>query len=94
MVINIRKYAKEAIVIVGTPTWSQDVDVASMSPIKNSKNIMYAIHFYAATHQDYYMNKVKKAISWDNVGPTVTYFVTAFTRTFNSLVDNIDWDIL
>ena len=36
------------------------------------------------------LKKVKKAISWDNVGPTVTYFVTAFTRTFNSLVDNID----
>ena len=59
----IRKNAKKSIIIVGTPTWSQDVDVASMSPIKNSKNIMYAIHFYAATHQDYYMNKVKKAIS-------------------------------
>lgn len=40
------------------------------------------------------LKKVKKAISWDNVGPTVTYFVTAFTRTFNSLVDNIDWDLL
>ena len=36
------------------------------------------------------LEKVKKAISWDNVRPTVTYFVTAFTRTFNSLVDNID----
>lgn len=40
------------------------------------------------------LEKVKKAISWDNVRPTVTYFVTAFTRTFNSLVDNIDWDLL
>ena len=40
------------------------------------------------------LKKVKKAISWDNVGPTVTYFVTGFTRTFNSLVDNIDWDLL
>lgn len=40
------------------------------------------------------LKKIKKAISWDNVGPTVTYFVTGFTRTFNSLVDNIDWDLL
>lgn len=40
------------------------------------------------------LEKVKKAISWDNVRPTVTYFVTAFTRTFNSLVDNIDWELL
>lgn len=27
------------------------------------------------------LKKVKKAISWDNVGPTVTYFVTAFRKT-------------
>ena len=40
------------------------------------------------------MAKIKEAISWENVGPTVTYFVTAFTTTFNSLVDHLDWDLL
>lgn len=58
----IRKNAKKSIIIVGTPTWSQDVDVASISPIRNVKNVMYAFHFYAATHQEYYMEKVEKAI--------------------------------
>lgn len=29
----IRKYAPNAIVIVGTPTWSQDVDIAAQDPI-------------------------------------------------------------
>ena len=47
----IRKYDNKAIVIVGTPTWSQDVDEAAKSPIQ-AKNIMYAFHFYAATHGD------------------------------------------
>lgn len=37
---------------------------------------------------------VYDAISWKNVGPKVTEFCDAFTRTFNSLVDNIDWDIM
>jgi len=58
----IRKYDKKAIVIVGTPTWSQDVDVAAESPLKGYKNVMYAFHFYAATHQDSYREKVQKAI--------------------------------
>lgn len=34
------------------------------------------------------------AISWDNVGPKVTKPVTAFTATFNSMVKNIDWDLM
>lgn len=40
------------------------------------------------------MAKVKDAISWEKVGPQITYFVNAFTTTFNSLVDNLDWDLL
>lgn len=34
------------------------------------------------------------AISWDNVGPKITYFANAFTTTFNSLVDNVDWNLM
>lgn len=40
------------------------------------------------------LQKVYDAISWDNVGPKITYFVNAFTQSFNSLVDNLDWDLL
>lgn len=40
------------------------------------------------------LQKIYDAINWDNVGPNITYFVNAFTETFNSLVDNIDWDLL
>lgn len=40
------------------------------------------------------MAKIKEVISWENVGPEVTYFVTAFTSTLNSLVDNIDWNLM
>lgn len=40
------------------------------------------------------LQKIYNAINWNNVGPKITYFVNAFTRTFNSLVDHIDWDLL
>lgn len=59
----IRKNDKNAIIIVGTPNWSQDVDIVSEDPITGYDNIMYAVHFYAATHKDDLRNKVKTAIS-------------------------------
>jgi endoglucanase len=58
----IRTNNKNAIVIVGTPNWSQDVDVASKSPITGYKNIMYTVHFYAATHQQSYRDKCETAL--------------------------------
>lgn len=69
---DITKYAKEiipviranspnAVIIVGTPTWSQDVDIAAESPLPYD-NIMYTLHFYSATHKQSYRDKLKKAI--------------------------------
>ncbi len=71
---QIKKYAEEvipvikankedAIIIVGTPTWSQDVDVAAEDPIEGYSNIMYSLHFYAATHKDNIRDKFNKAHS-------------------------------
>ncbi|MBO4766647.1 MAG: cellulase family glycosylhydrolase [Lachnospiraceae bacterium] len=58
----IRKNDKDAIIIVGTPTWSQDVDIAAKNPVKGYDNIMYALHFYAGTHKDSLRSKMKTAI--------------------------------
>lgn len=58
----IRNNDPDAIIIVGTPTWSQDVDVAAQNPITGYDNIMYAVHFYAATHTDNIRNKVTTAL--------------------------------
>ena len=40
------------------------------------------------------LQKIYEVINWENVGPQITYFVTAFTGAFNGLVDNLDWDLL
>jgi len=58
----IRANDADAIIIVGTPTWSQDVDIAAKDPIKGHTNIMYALHFYAGTHKDSLRSKMKTAI--------------------------------
>jgi endoglucanase len=57
----IRKYDQNNIIIVGTPTWSQDVDKAALNPIQGN-NIMYTLHFYAGTHGEELRNKAKIAV--------------------------------
>ncbi|MCR5202076.1 MAG: glycoside hydrolase family 5 protein [Lachnospiraceae bacterium] len=57
----IRKNDKRGIIIVGSSTWSQDVDVTAQSPLKG-KNIAYSLHFYAATHKDWNRQKLTTAV--------------------------------
>ena len=50
-VIPIIRENSNNIIIVGTPTWSQDVDKAADNPIEFD-NITYALHFYSGTHKE------------------------------------------
>ena len=61
VIAAIRENDPDNIIIVGTPTWSQDVDVASLNPI-NGDNIMYTLHFYAGSHGEDHMDKVRTAV--------------------------------
>lgn len=48
----IRENDEDAVILVGTPNWCQYVDQAAADPITEWDNIMYTLHFYAATHKD------------------------------------------
>jgi endoglucanase len=56
----IRKHSSN-VIVVGTPTWSQDVDIAAAKPIAGP-NIAYALHFYAGTHGASLRTKAEKAM--------------------------------
>ena len=58
----IRANAPEAVILVGTPHWDQDIDLAVADPIKNRTNIMYTVHFYAGTHGQELIAKADKAL--------------------------------
>lgn len=62
MISVIRKYDKDAVIIVGTNTWSQEVDEVIGKQCSDS-NCIYAVHFYAATHKDALRNRVRKALA-------------------------------
>ena len=58
---SIRSYDKDAVILIGTPNWSQDVDEAVKDPVTGYDNIMYTLHFYAETHKEDLQNKLKSA---------------------------------
>ncbi|TCL56670.1 endoglucanase [Kineothrix alysoides] len=57
----IRANDENAVIIVGTPTWSQDIDKAAASPLEYD-NVMYALHFYAATHTDWLRERLESCL--------------------------------
>ena len=58
----IRANAPKAVVLCGTPNWSQDVDLAAADPL-DIENVMYSLHFYAATHKDGLRDKAEAAMA-------------------------------
>jgi endoglucanase len=77
---TIKAYAEEIIpeirehsdnlIVVGTRTWSQNVDEASLDPI-DDPNVAYSFHFYVGSHGDYVRSLAETAL--DN---GVALFVT------------------
>ena len=47
---EIRKYDPDNIILMGCPHWDQDIHIVAKDPIKSISNLMYTLHFYAATH--------------------------------------------
>jgi endoglucanase len=58
----IRENDSNNIILVGSPHWDQDVDLPAEDPILGYNNIMYTMHFYAATHGKDLRDKTDEAI--------------------------------
>lgn len=58
----IRANAPDAVILVGTPNWSQYVNEAAADLITEYDNLMYTLHFYAATHTGFLRNMMAEAI--------------------------------
>lgn len=57
----IRVQKPDAVILVGTPTWSQEIDKAAASPL-TFDNVMYTLHFYAGTHKDDLRNRLETCV--------------------------------
>ena len=57
----IRENDEDAVILVGTPMWCQNIDQAADSPLEFD-NVMYTLHFYAATHTDELRSRLENAV--------------------------------
>jgi aryl-phospho-beta-D-glucosidase BglC (GH1 family) len=62
VISKIRAIDPDNLIIVGTQTWSQDVDKAAADPIKGFSNIAYTLHFYAGSHKQDLRDKAQAAM--------------------------------
>ncbi|HOD10375.1 MAG TPA: glycoside hydrolase family 5 protein [Flavobacterium sp.] len=58
----IRKNDEKNIILVGCPRWDQDIHLPAANPIKGFDNLMYTVHFYAATHEKWLRDRTDDAI--------------------------------
>lgn len=60
---TIRAIEPDNIILVGTPHWDQDIHLAADDPITGFENLMYTLHFYAATHKAELIERGNYALS-------------------------------
>ena len=83
-IINaIRSIDPDNLIVVGTPEWSQRVDLAAADPIIGYSNIAYTLHFYTVYHQQWLRNRASAALE-----SGIALFVTEWGSIGYSLVDS------
>lgn len=84
VVAAIRAHDPDNIVVLGTRSWSQDVDEAAADPVAGT-NLAYTLHFYAASHKQPYRDKAQRALDRG-----IALFVTEYGTTQASGDESID----
>lgn len=95
-VVNaIRFHDNNNIIILGTEHWSQYVDEASLDPL-DGENLVYALHYYAASHKEEIRNRARIALDNDIALFVSEYGTTEYTG--DGIVDEEEsrewWDFL
>lgn len=85
----LRRNAPDAVVVVPTPRWDQDIHLAAADPIVSDNNIVYSVHYYAATHGDWLRDRVQKAV--DSGLPVFMAECAAMEHTGDGELDPESW---
>ena len=62
LIKTIRAIDPDNIILVGSPHWDQDINLPAADPIKGYSNLMYTVHFYAATHKQELRDRTDAAL--------------------------------
>jgi hypothetical protein len=83
IIATIRSIDPDNLIVVGTPEWSQRVDLAAADPITGYSNIAYTLHFYTIYHQQWLRDRASAALE-----SGIALFVTEWGSIGYSLVDS------
>ena len=86
VIAGIRAYDPDNIIIVGCPYWDQKIREVADAPLTGYSNIMYTVHFYAASHGQWLRNDCAYALS-----KNIPVFVTECNGSEASGSGHIDY---
>jgi len=90
IVSQIRAIDPYNIILVGNPDWDQDINTVADDPLTGFKNIMYTVHFYAATHKQWLRDRcdyvLKKGI------PIFISESAGMEASGNGAIDDEEWN--
>jgi endoglucanase len=90
VIATIRAIDPDNIILVGNPHWDQDIHLVADDPIKNATNIMYTVHFYAATHKKELRDRTDYAL-----GKGIPVFISesaGMEASGNGPIDEAEWE--
>lgn len=87
---TIRAIDSDNVILVGTPHWDQDVDIAANNPIMGVENVMYTLHFYAATHKQELRDKAQYAL--DKKLPLFVSECASMEATGDGPINKQEWN--
>lgn len=90
LIAAIRAIDPDNIILVGHPHWDQDIHIVADDPIKGATNIMYTVHYYAATHKQWLRDRTDAAIQ-----KGIPIFISesaGMEATGNGPLDEAEWN--
>ena len=80
----------EPLILMGCPSWDQRIDFPAADPIEGYDNLMYTVHFYAATHKDDLRAATLKAVEGGT--PVFISECAACEASGNGEMDMASWE--
>jgi len=85
----IRAHDPDNIILIGSPNWSQDLHIVADDPIEGFDNLMYTLHFYAATHKKWLRDRADYAM--EKGIPIFVSECASMLATGDGAIDHVSW---
>ena len=100
----IRAIDPDNLIVVGTPEWSQRIDLAAADPIIGFPNIAYTLHFYTVYHHQWLRDRASAALDdgiaifvseWGSIGYSIvdTEANDWMTWCFTNKIIHCNWSV-